>query len=274
MPKTTLVCSLGLLLFAAPALLAQNKPASATANAPKGAHPRSAAEANALKALDKMARDTTTTPDQLDAAITGFVTQFPDSDYISSVETYGLQYSQTQPHVNYEKSLYYGEAAIKADPTNVFALVTLGDIIPNQVKDTDLDHDQRVKEATDDDNAAIKLAETSGDTIHGQPFTQTQKQQTEGIAYSSLARLADQAKDYNTEVADYAKAIPLDPPEQQAVDYFYTARAQIQLKQYTQALASLDACSKAAPTNPQVQAAVASNRKYIAKLQAAGGGGN
>ncbi|MGH9483099.1 MAG: hypothetical protein ACRD1L_13505, partial [Terriglobales bacterium] len=228
MQKATLACSLGLLLCAAPVLIAQAKPAaSATANAPKGAHPRSPAEANALKALDKMAKDPTTAPDALDTAITGFVTQFPQSDYISSVETYGLQYSQTAPHINYERSLVYGEAAIKADPTNVFALVTIGDVVPNQVKDTDLDRDQRLKEAADDDNAAIKLAQTSGDTIHGQPFTAAQKSQTQGIAYSSLARIADLNKDYKGEIANYAQAIPLDPPTQQAVDYFYTARAQI-----------------------------------------------
>ncbi|HUX68245.1 MAG TPA: hypothetical protein VMV31_12225 [Terriglobales bacterium] len=264
MHKITLACSLGMVLIAAPALIAQQQPvASATAAAPKGAHPKSAAESKALQALNQLAKDPATTPAQMDAAITGFVTQFPTSDYIASVNTFGLQYYQTPPHESYSKSLLYGEQAIKADPTSVYALTTIGDIIPNHVTDTDLDRDQRLKEATDDDNAVLKLVATAGATIHGQPFPQGAKNEANAIAYSSLARIANLNKDYAGTVSWYAKAIPLDPPQQQAVDYFYTARAQISMKAYTQALASLDAAQKAAPDNPQVQAAVASNKKFI-----------
>jgi len=264
MHKLTLACSLGMVLIAAPALIAQQKPAaSATAAAPKGAHPKSAAESNALNALNKLAKDPATTADQMDAAITGFVTQFPTSDYVASVNTFGLQYYQTPPHVSYSKSLVYGEAAITADATSVYALTTVGDIIPNHVTDTDLDRDQRLKEASDDDNQVLHLVQTAGAALHGQPFTDAAKNEASAIANSSLARIANLNKDYPTVVANYAKAIPLDPPAQQAVDYFYTARAQIMLKQYPEALASLEAALKAAPTDPNVQAAVASNKKFI-----------
>ncbi|MGH9392859.1 MAG: hypothetical protein ACRD1E_01720 [Terriglobales bacterium] len=258
-----------------PALLASasaQAPAksSATAAAPKGAHPKSKAEGDALNALNKMAKDSATTGDQLDAAVTDFVTKYPTSDYLASVAVFALQYYQTAPHASYEKSLLYGEQAIKADPTSIYALTTVGDIIPNQVKDTDLDRDQRIKEATDADNQAIHVVETSGDTINGQPFPLAAKHVAEAIAYSSLARIANLNKDYAQVVANYQKAIPLDEGRSQAGDYFYLARAQIEMKQYTEALASLDAAAKDAPADPAVQAAVASNRKFIAQQQKAG----
>lgn len=272
MTKYPVLCSLGLLLLAAPTLFAQKKPAAtAVSAAPKGAHPRSKAEADDLKALTKLSKDPATTGAQLDAALTDFVTKYPTSDYLASVSTFGLQYYQTPPHVDYDKSLVYGEQAIKADPKDLYALTTLGDIIPNRVKDTDLDADQRLKEASDDDNQAITVATTTGDTINGQPFTAAAKQEVQAIAYSSLARIANIQKNNAAVVANYQKAIPLDDPAHQAVDNFYMARALIELKQYPQALAALDAASKAAPTDPQVQAAVTSNKKLIAKLQGGGG---
>jgi len=271
MLKTTLTLSLGLALCALPAALAQApaKP-SATANAPKGAHPKSKAEGDALSALNKLAKDPNTTPDQINAAVTSFNTTYPTSDFLGSVAVFALQYFQTPPHVSYEQSLLYGEMAIKADPTSVYALTTMGDIIPNQVKDTDLDRDQRLKEATDDDNAALHVVETAGDTINGQPFTAQAKQLASAIAYASLARIANLNNDYPNVVANYQKAIQFDTGRSQAGDYFYMARAQIEMKKWTDALASLDAAAKDAPDDTAVQAAVASNRKFIEAQQKAG----
>lgn len=270
MKKASLACSLGLLLFAAPTLFSQAKLASNAAAAPKGAHPRSSAERDALKALSKMVATPATTGAQLDAAITDFVTKFPTSDYLSTVGVYGLEFNQDPAHASYEKSLLYGEQAIKADPNCVYALVTLGDIIPNNVQDTDLDRDQRIKEAVTDDNQAISVAQTAGGNLNGQPFTDAEKRQIQSTAYSSLARIATLNKDYAGTVANYQKAIPLDDPAHQAYDNFYMARADIELKQYPAALAALDAAAQAAPTDPNVQAAVSSNRKLIAKLQGGG----
>ncbi|HXE32256.1 MAG TPA: hypothetical protein VN515_10720 [Terriglobales bacterium] len=272
MTKLRVVCSLGLMLLAAPALFAQKAPAPST-TMPKGAHPKSKEEKDALNALTALYKNPATTGDQLDAALNDFVTKFPTSDYLATVATWGLQFYQTPPHADYAKSLVYGEQAIKADPKSLYALATLGDIIPTQVKDTDLDADQRLKEATDDDNAAIQIAQTGGSTINGQPFTDAQKQKLQAIAYTSLARIANIHKDYPNVVANYQKALPFDDAGHQAVDDFYMARAYITMKKWTEANAALDAALKLAPTDPNVQAAVASNKKFIAAQQAAGGGG-
>lgn len=277
MSKISLSCPLALLLIAAPAVMAQQtqaaqaKPAAPAAVVQK-AHPKSKAESDALKALQKLYRDPATTPDQMDAAVTDFVTKYPTSDYLAEVNAYAVQFYQSAANKNYDKTLVYGEQALKADPTDLYVLATLADNIPNNVKDTDLDRDQRLKEAADDAQQLLKIASTSGATINGQPFPQAARNEAEATAYSSLARIANLGQDYPNVVANYAKAIPLDAPGQQAVDYFYTARAQIAMKQWDAALASLDACSKAAPDNPGVQKAVQSNRASIAQQRKAGGG--
>ncbi|MGH9518803.1 MAG: tetratricopeptide repeat protein, partial [Terriglobales bacterium] len=227
---------LGLLLAVSPALQAQKAP-SATAAAPKGAHPKSKEESQALSALTKMANDPATTGPQLDAALTDFVTKYPTSDYLSSVAVFGLEFNQNPAHQNYDKSLLYGEQAIKNDPNGIYALTTMGDIIPSHVQDTDLDRDQRLKEATDDDNQAIKIADTAGSSMNGKPFTDAQKNEVKAIAYASLARIATLNKDYANAVANFQKAIPLDDQPHQAVDNFYMARAYIEMKQYPEALA-------------------------------------
>jgi tetratricopeptide (TPR) repeat protein len=259
MRKLTLLPFVGLALACAPVMMAQSKPPQPSKQ-----------ESKALQNLAKLAHNPATTGPQMEAAITAFNTQFPTSAFLANAFTDGLQFYQTPPHVNYEKSLFYGEQTLKADPDNLYALTTIGDIIPNNASSTDLDFAQRVQEATQDDNHALQVVQTAGATINGHLFTLAMKNSVEATAYSSLARLADKQQKYADEVGYYQKAIPFDPAGEQAVDYFYMARAQIQMKQYTQALASLDACSKAAPDNPQVQQAVESNRKLIAQLQKSG----
>jgi tetratricopeptide (TPR) repeat protein len=261
MRKLTLIPMIGLALACAPAMMAQG------GKTPK---PKSKAESQALQNLQKMVRSPATTGPEIEAAITDFYTRFPTSDFLANVSSEGLQFYQTQPHVNYAKSLYFGEQTLKADPNNLYALTTMGDIIPNNASSTDLDFAQRMQEATSDDNQALKVAQASGAMINGHMFTVAMKNSVEATAYSSLARIATLEKKYPETVADYQKAIAFDQPGGQAVDYFYMARAQIKMKQYTQALASLDACSKAAPDNATVQQAVDSNRKLIAQLQKSG----
>lgn len=265
MRKHGFVLLLGSLVLAAPVLVAQTPAAPAASTASSAPKVKSKEEYQALQSINKLAQTPTTTPAEMDAAITNFITKFPTSDFRSSVSVLGLRYYQDPAHTDYAKSLVYGEQALKTDPNELYALITLGTIIPDNVHDTDLDRDQRLQEATQDDEQALALAEkyAATGTVNGQPFTADIKNSIEADAYGSLARIATIKKDYAGAVADYAKAIPLDDGPHQAQDYFYTARAQMAMKQWPQALASLDAAEKAAPDNVDVKNAVESNRKLV-----------
>ncbi len=273
--------SLGVALCAPALLLAQTTPpasapavqapAAITAAEEKVPKATSKAEEKALQQLQSMSTSASTTPDQMDAALLSFVTKFPNSDYLSTVNTYGLRFYQLPAHKDYEKSLLYGEQAIQHNPAGVFALATVGDLLARHVQDTDLDFAARVSEATRDDQQAIQVADSAGAKINGVTFPDSAKNLTRAIAYNSLAVLATKQKNYAAAVTNYQQAAKFDGPPNDATDYFYMARAQMQLKQYPQALASLDQASRAAPDNPQVQAAVASNRRLIAQLEKNGG---
>ena len=270
-------CSLATLLLAPAGLAAQTTPpASPAAAAPAKPHqkakPKSKAEEKALQDLQKMTRDPAAQPAAVDTALTAFATQYPTSDYLSTVAVWGLQYFQTPPHVDYAKSLVYGEQAAKGEDPSLYALVTLGTIIPDQVKDTDLDYDQRVAEAKADDQKAIEIADSGATTLNGQPFAEAEKTLVRSKAYASLGKLAMVAKDYPGAVTNYEKAATYDTGSSQAADYFYAARAQMEQKQWDDALKLLDEAEKAAPGEPAIKNAVDSNRKAIEKAKAAGGG--
>jgi tetratricopeptide (TPR) repeat protein len=270
-----LTCSLAVLLAVPAGLAAQTTPpATAPAAAPakpqQKQKPKSKAEAKALQDLQKLSRDPATQPAAMDAALTAFATQYPTSDYLGTVAVWGLQYFQTPPHVDYAKSLVYGEQAVKGDDPSLYALVTLGTIIPDQVKDTDLDYDQRVSEAKTDDQKALALADSGATTLNGQPFSEAEKTLVRSKAYASLGKLAMVAKDYPGAVTNYEKAAQYDSGASQAADYFYAARAQMEQKQWDDALKLLDEAEKAAPDVPAIKNAVDSNRKAIEKAKGGG----
>lgn len=289
MLKRTSFASCGLLLglglaLTAPAAFAQTTPAApatpaasqqsailaAAAVIPK---PKSKAEVKALQNLQKMSTSDTVTSDQMDAALTGFVTQFPSSEYLGVVASYGLRFYQTPPHQDYEKSLLYGEQTIQHEPDSVYALATVSTIIAQHINSTDLDYAQRKAEAAKDANTAIAVANTVGAKINGVPFPDSAKAVTRSMAYAALAQLAVKDKDYASAVSSYKEAVQNDPsPYSKASDYFYMARAQIAWKHYPQALDSLNQALQADPSDPNIQAAVASNKKVVAELQKQGGG--
>lgn len=275
--------SLGLalgLMVATPAVMLAQTTAAAPAATPQDAilaaakivpKAKSKAEVKALQNLQKMPTDSSVTPEQMDAALTNFVTKFPSSEYLGVVATYGLRFYQTPPHKDYEKSLLYGEQAIQHDPDSVYALTRVSTIIAAHVSSTDLDRDQRIAEATKAAKQAIAVANTVGGKINGVPFPDQAKNVVRAFAYSALGQLAVKNKDYASAVSNYGLAAQYDGAPANATDYFYMARAQIAWKHYPQALASLNKALQADPSSPQVQAAVSSNKKLIAELQKQGG---
>lgn len=280
MTTLTRSCIVGSLLIAAPFLLAQAKPAASAqtpatsvAGPSKAPAAHSRAEAVALTSLNRLAADSTTTPAQMDAAITDFVTKYPTSNFIGTAYVLGLEYYSTPAHADYAKSLDNGEQALKADPNELFALVTLSTEIADHVDPTDLDFAQRAQEASDDAHKAITVAEAdaAAGTVNGRPFTTATRNAAESAAYSALGKLASVKKDYAGAVSAYKTAATFDDPTHQTADYFYAARAEIQAKQYKSALALLNQAESADPNvNPQVKAVIDANIKLVQKAMSGG----
>lgn len=229
---------------------------------PANPKPKSKQELQALQALNALCENPATTGDQVDAAVTDFTTKYPKSDFLSIVNVWAMTYFQS--HQNYVKVLEYGEAAIKYNPDELFALTTVAADIPTQVHDTDLDKDQRLAEAESDDNQALALLAAPTVVYNGHTLTPDQINEFKSRCYESLGRVALDRKQYQTAVENYQKALTIATPATQAMDYYLLAQAQEGLQKYSDANASLD--QVIAGNNPQLAQMAKAEKAKIAPM--------
>lgn len=250
----------------AAAMQTQTAPAQSKATAPAGPRPHSPQEAAAIKAIVTAMRNPATTSAAMDAQITQFNTQFPTSEYLTTVNDIAVQFFHV--HQDYNRTLQYGENALKTDPNSLFVLLTLGSDIPGNVKDTDLDKEQRLNEAQDYNQRALKIVQNLPDVFNGRPLNAAQKQGIQqmviGSAHSNLGQIALDRKQYADAVKEYQTALPLDSPSIAALDYYHLALAQEGLKDFTGANASLDKAIANSAQNPNVGELAKVEKKKIA----------
>ncbi len=115
---------------------------------------------------------------------------------------------------NYEKTVEYGEKILSADPNNVFALFMLSQVIPERIKDEDLDRQEKMDKTT---QYAKKVLDLTGTMAKPDQFTddqwKAQKAQLQGGAYSALGLVALHQKNYDEAVNQYKKSIEIYPKD-------------------------------------------------------------
>lgn len=247
----------------------QTAPAQSQA-APAGPKVHSPEEAKALQGIVAAMRNPATTPQAMDAQITQFNTQFPTSEYMTTVNDIAVQFFHA--HQDYNRTLQYGENALKKDPDSLFILLTLGSDIPGNVKDTDLDKEQRLSEAQGYNQRALKIAQSLPDVFNGRPLNAQQKQGIQqmviGSVHSNLGQIALDRKQYADAVKEYQTALPMDSPAIAAVDYYHMALAQEGMKDLTAANASLDKAIANSAQNPNVGELAKVEKQKIARQSA------
>lgn len=248
----------------------QSAPAQSKPAAPAGPRFQSPEEQKAIQAIVMAMRNPATTPQAMDAQITQFSTQFPTSQFQTTVNDIAVQFFHA--HQDYNRTLQYGENALKKDPNSLFILLTLGSDIPGNVKDTDLDRDQRLNEAQDYNQRALKVAQNLPDVFNGRQLTPQQKQGIQqmviGSVHSNLGQIALDRKQYSDAVKEYQTALPLDSPGVAAVDYYHMALAQEGLKDLAGANASLDKAIANSAQNPNVGELAKVEKQKIARQAA------
>lgn len=230
-----------------------------------GPHPKSQEEQNALRSLAAEMQNPATPPDTVDKDVTAFLAKFPNTDYKEAISTYAMQFFQNRN--DYPKVLQYGEQALKINPNSPSALVTLATAIPQRVRETDLDRDQRLAQAEEYDRRALQIADTLGPSLNGQQLTperqESIKKMIRGSVHSSYAQIAYDRKDYSKAVGEFQQAIALDDPASSGPDYYRLAQAQEQLKQYSDAVASLDKALAVAPPNSALKTLASAERQKL-----------
>ncbi len=164
--------------------------------------PKSNEEIKALNALFS-APD----PDSRIKAGDDALTNFPKTEF-KSVILFTMADSYNRKN-DYAKMVVYGERALEADPTNVNASLLLAQGIARQVKENDLDHDERL-------NQAEKYAKESLQNIPAmeKPNTQAtddqwaaEKKNMTAEAHEDLGIIAASRKKFDVAADEYKLAV-------------------------------------------------------------------
>lgn len=182
----------------------QGQPQPQPKTAPKQPQPKTQQE---FDAFNKFNAET----DSAKKAAAGeqFIKDFPSSELISAYVNPTLMMGY-QALNNYEKTLEYGEKVLSTEAGNPLALFVLALVIPERVKDDDLDRVQKLEKTT---NYANKLIEVTNAMQKPPQATddqwKTQKGQLLGGAHSALGFVALHRKEYDEAVKEYKTSVEL-----------------------------------------------------------------
>jgi hypothetical protein len=147
-----------------------------------------------------------TDPAAMEKAADDFVAKFPDSELKGAV--YQRTMATYQTSGNDEKTLDMGHKAIAYNPDDPAVLVSMAELIAGRTRETDLDKDDRLAEATKYANHALETV-TDFPAPPQMPPDQVAKIKDEmrGSAYSALGMAAFTNKKYEDSIANFTKSI-------------------------------------------------------------------
>src|ERR1700722_3326101 len=147
------------------------------------------------------------TPDERIAAIEKVLTDFADTEFKVALLTAALQAEQQKN--DYAQVVFYGERVLKADPTNVFALVTLASETARHTRANDLDMDAQLakvdKWAKDGIEAAKTMPKITPNESDEDLTKDRKDMQAQG--YVALGMADFLKKNYDGAATDYRQSI-------------------------------------------------------------------
>ena len=210
-----------------------------------------------------------TDPAKLEAAANEFSAKYPNSQLRGSLYVRAMNlYAQSN---STDKVIEAGRLAIAADPTNPIPLVQVASALAESTRDTDLDREQRLAEASKDAHAAIDNIDTglllpaNADPAR----VEGAKHSILTMAYDTLGMIDLNKQDYASAVTNLQKAIAQSPNNPEAVLYLRLSVAQDKLQQYPQALDSANKAVQYAKDGTQAQNLAKQQQARLQKLMSA-----
>jgi tetratricopeptide (TPR) repeat protein len=227
--------------------------------APKGPHPKSAAENNALVAMMK-----TADPAAQAKAAEDFLKTYPDTDYKSQtllIEAQAYHAQKQDP-----KAIVAGEAALDVDPKSYDTLLLLSEIYSRSTKATDLDMDDKLAKADKYAKEALDLLAKAEKPKADLPDADwaAAKQSEESRGYLSLGFSALLHKKYDDAKTNFNKGIAMYPDP---LDMLYIERAYTDVKRYDDALAWIDKAAASPNANDTVKRITGSDKTRVEGLK-------
>jgi tetratricopeptide (TPR) repeat protein len=257
----------------APTESQQAKPAAPTAQPPaptvQDRRPMPAAKTQEeFKAYQEAATKPTTA--EAEVAADAFATQYPNSDL--KLLLYRKAMFDYQGANNGEKTLAMSKKVLALDPDSPEALVMTAVITAQSTRETDLDRDERLNQASANANKALQTVDTDMLIPANLPAERVQaaKNSLRSMAYDALGTVAMLKKDDATAEANFRKSAELNPQP----DPVTWLRLSIALDHQGKFPQALDAANKAvqySADSPQANSLAKMERDRLQKLVNAGG---
>jgi tetratricopeptide (TPR) repeat protein len=211
-----------------------------------------------------------TDPAEMAAAADAFAAKFPNSDlrellYVRAMNLY-------QQNNNTEQEVAMGRKAIALDPTDPVPLIHVASALAETTRDTDLDREDRLKEAAKDAQAAINNIDVGLQIPPNTPPDKVALVKTSitAMAYETLGMVSLNEKDYAAAEQNLLKAADTRKASPDPVVYLRLSVAQDKLGKYPQALESANKAADLAQPGSTTQALAKQQQARLQKLISAG----
>jgi tetratricopeptide (TPR) repeat protein len=206
-----------------------------------------------------------TNPAETEAAADAFAAKYPDS------ELRALLYRKTmydyQNANNADKTSAMAKKVIAIDPNNPEALVTLATATAQTTRDTDLDRDERLNEASGAANKALQTIDTDLLLPANAPLERVTayKNSMRAMAYDALGTVALVKKDYPGAETNFRKSADLNS-QPDPVTWLRLSVALDQQKKYPEALEAANKAVQFSADSPQANNLAKMERDRLQKL--------
>jgi len=200
-----------------------------------------------------------------------FEAQFPKSDLLPLV--YQQAMGKYQKADNGDKTLDMGRKILQYDPDSCVALVMNATVLAERTRETDIDRDQRLNEATTDAERALENIRT-GNYLLSPNATPEQvqqfKDQVSGMAYTALGTAELMRKNDSVAEQDLRKAAETPVGKGDPVVWYRLALALDHQKKYSDANAAITTAVALAPASSPVASMANSEQDRLKRLMAGG----
>lgn len=218
-------------------------------------------------------------PGDVEMAAMEFETKFPNSEVRSLLFLNAMQAYQSAG--NSEKTLELAHKVLSIYPNDPDAMLAIANQLAAHTRDTDLDRDQRLNEATNMAQKALTAIDNNQVLLPANATPEQAeaiKSQMKAMAYAAMGTVALTKKDYPAAEKQFESATNINTAQPDPAIWLRLAVAREQEKKYPEALEAANKAVQVSPPNSQAAMLAAAQRDRLQKLVQGGGqaepGGN
>jgi tetratricopeptide (TPR) repeat protein len=211
-------------------------------------------------------------PDQQELGAMEFSLKYPDSELRKLLFLTAMRgYQNTN---NAEKTIDMARKVTELDANDPEALVTLANVLAERTRETDLDREERLAEATGAAQKALQAADTNLRLPASLPPDRVEavRNVLKSMAHSALGTVEMARKDFAAAEKHLEDAVKLNTAQPDPVAWLRLAVARDQQKKYAAALEAVNQALLHAPEGSQAAALARAERDRLQKLAGGGAG--